>query len=114
MGKSVLARLGLALLLVVVALSGLACQSAAPAYPTKDIDVVVPWPAGGQIDTIARAASEPAQKTLGKSANVRNLVGGGGTIGIAEVANAKPDGHTVAVFSIGPVVLAKPEAGQER
>lgn len=106
MRRSVLWQAGLIGLLMVVALGVIACQPSAAAYPTKDIDMVVPWPAGGQIDTIARAAAEDAQKVLGKSINIRNVPGGGGTIGCAEAAKAKPDGYTLLVPSIGPIVIA--------
>ena len=70
------------------------------AYPTKSITLVVPAAAGGPTDTVARLIGESMGKTLGQSVIVENVGGAGGTIGMARVAKAAPDGYTVAVWHI--------------
>jgi len=64
-------------------------------YPTKPIRVIVPWPAGGTVDGIARVLSPSFAAGLGRPVLVENKAGAGGSIGQAEAAKASPDGHTV-------------------
>lgn len=65
-------------------------------YPTKPVDYIVPFAAGGGVDLVARAVSEYASKEWGQPVNVINKTGGGGTIG-AEFAlkQSKKDGYTI-------------------
>lgn len=65
------------------------------AFPNKPIRIVVPYPAGGQTDGIARVYGEYLARKLGTSVVVENKGGAGGTIGVAEVKRAPPDGYTV-------------------
>ena len=65
------------------------------AFPTKPIRIVVPYPAGGQTDGIARVYGEYLGRKLGTSVVVENKGGAGGTIGVAEVKRAPPDGYTI-------------------
>ena len=65
------------------------------AFPNKPIRIVVPYPAGGQTDGIARVYGEYLGRKLGTSVVVENKGGAGGTIGVAEVKRAPPDGYTV-------------------
>lgn len=65
------------------------------AFPTKPIRIVVPYPAGGQTDGIARVYGEYLGRKLGTSVVVENKGGAGGTIGVAEVKRAAPDGYTI-------------------
>jgi tripartite-type tricarboxylate transporter receptor subunit TctC len=74
--------------------------NAQTAYPTKSITLVVPAAAGGPTDTVARLIGESMGKTLGQSVIVENVGGAGGTIGMARVAKATPDGYTVAIWHI--------------
>src|SRR4051794_34322335 len=84
----------------------LACIAAAPrmaaaqAFPTKPITIVVPAAAGGPTDTVARLVAESIARTLGQTVLIENVGGAGGTIGMARVAKAAPDGYTVAVWHI--------------
>lgn len=83
-------------LALVVALAG-AFGASADTYPSKPITIVVPFPAGGPTDTIARILSDHLKDTLGQPLLVENVTGAGGTIGVGRVAAAAPDGYTVAV-----------------
>lgn len=66
-------------------------------FPTKPIELIVPTPPGGSNDTVARVLAKVAQKYLpnGQSVVVVNKPGGGNTIGILDVFNAKADGYTI-------------------
>src|SRR6266851_3887426 len=69
---------------------------AAPAqYPSKPIHVIVPWPAGGTVDGVARVIGPSFSSSLGRPVVVENKAGAGGSIGQAEAAKAPPDGHTL-------------------
>ena len=70
-------------------------------YPTRSITVVVPFPAGGPSDVIARIVTEHMSKTLGQSMVIENVGAAGGTIGSARVAAAAPDGYTLLAGSMG-------------
>lgn len=78
------------------ALVGLA-HAQAPAFPTRPVTMVVPFPAGGITDTIARALAQKMGDTLGQSVIVDNKPGGGGQIAATQVKQAAADGHTVFV-----------------
>ncbi|CAN1558768.1 PBP2_Bug_TTT domain containing protein [Rhabdaerophilaceae bacterium] len=80
---------------------GLASASAALAqeYPSRTIRIVVPFPAGGSNDVAARIVAEQLSALVGQSTYVENKGGANGTLGIAEVANATPDGYTLLVSS---------------
>lgn len=69
--------------------------SAQGAFPSKPIRIVVPYPAGGQTDGIARSFGDYLSRKLGQSVVVENKGGGGGTIGVTEVKRAAPDGYTI-------------------
>lgn len=74
-----------------------AAQEAAENYPSKSIRMVVPFPAGGGTDTMARLIAKGMQENWGQTVVVDNLSGAGGQIGAANVAKADPDGYTVMV-----------------
>jgi len=69
--------------------------SAQNSFPSKPIRIVVPYPAGGQTDGIARSFGDFLSRKLGQSVVVENKGGAGGTIGVAEVKRAAPDGYTI-------------------
>jgi tripartite-type tricarboxylate transporter receptor subunit TctC len=71
----------------------------AQAWPTKPIRAIVPFPAASGTDTIARPVLAQLSKQLGQPIVVENRPGAGGTIGMAAVAHAEPDGHTILVHS---------------
>jgi putative tricarboxylic transport membrane protein len=88
----------------------LAAAAVSPAfaqrYPTRPITVVVPFPAGGPSDVVARIVTESMSKTLGRQMIIENVGGAGGTIGSARVAAAAPDGYTLLAGSMGSHVSA--------
>src|SRR5258708_15148256 len=75
-------------------------------YPSRPVTVIVPFPAGGPSDVVARIVTEQMGKLLGQSMIVENIGGAGGTIGSARVAIAKPDGYTLLAGSMGSHVAA--------
>ena len=76
------------------------------AWPTKPVTVVVPFPAGGSTDTLARALAPKLNEKFGQPFVVDNKPGATGTIGAAQVRRSAPDGHTILVTSLGPLVIA--------
>lgn len=74
-------------------------------WPVRPITLVVPAAAGGTTDIAARVLAEKMGKDLGASIVVENKGGGGGSIGTAQVARAKPDGYTLLMGNIGPVAI---------
>ena len=71
----------------------------AQAYPSRPVTLVVPFPAGGSVDLIARLYADPLAKALGAPVVIDNRGGAGGSIASAQVARAKPDGYTLVVSS---------------
>jgi tripartite-type tricarboxylate transporter receptor subunit TctC len=88
-----------ALLVGALALTA-AAASAQTAFPTKAITLIVPAAAGGPTDTVSRLIAESMSRTLGQTVVIENVGGAGGTIAMARVAKAAPDGYTVAVWHI--------------
>jgi tripartite-type tricarboxylate transporter receptor subunit TctC len=80
-----------------------ACSSEADpaAYPEDDIDIIVPFSAGGPTDTVTRMVAEPMSEELGVQLVVQNIDGAGGTVGAGQAATAEPDGYTVLMHHIG-------------
>src|SRR6188508_1426918 len=78
----------------------------AQSYPSRPITVVVPFPAGGPSDVVARIIAEHMGKVLGQSLVIENVGGAGGTLGSARVASAPPDGYTLLAGSMGSHVSA--------
>ena len=87
---------------VIAALGLLVGQSDAQAdYPVRAITMIVPFPAGGPTDTIARVTAEAMSRFLGQTIVIENVAGAGGTLGAARVARATPDGYTLLVHHLG-------------
>ena len=66
-------------------------------YPSRVVTIVVPYPAGGPTDTIARILADGMQGSLGQSVIIDNVGGAGGSIGVGRVAHALPDGYTLSI-----------------
>lgn len=78
----------------------------AQSYPARPVTVVVPFPAGGPSDVVARIVTEHMSRTLGQPMVIENVGGAGGTLGSARVAAAQPDGYTLLAGSMGSHVSA--------
>ena len=69
-------------------------------YPSRPIQMVVPWGAGGGTDAVGRVFASLLQENLGVPVNVVNRTGGSGVVGHSAIANAEPDGYTIGVMTI--------------
>ena len=92
----------IAALAVLAALPGAEAQQ----YPEKPITMIVPWAAGGSTDQTSRVLAKAAEATLGQPIVAVNKPGASTTIGMAELANAKPDGYTIGTLSSSAYMLA--------
>lgn len=81
-------------------------SAAAPAddfqYPTSTVTIVVPYSAGGAMDTTARLFAKHAQEITGQTFVISNVAGGSGSVGAADVLSSKADGNKVLIFDPGP------------
>src|SRR5262249_6591938 len=77
----------------------------AQVYPSRPVTIVVPFPAGGPTDTLARILTEHMRTSFGQSVIIENVSGAGGSIGVGRVARAAPDGYTVSIGHWGTHVL---------
>jgi len=88
-----------------LAAGGLVALATLPAvaqqYPSKPINVIVPFAAGGPTDVVARLVGEHMGRTLGATFIVENIGGAGGSLGMTRAAQAAPDGYTIAVGNMG-------------
>ena len=73
-------------------------------FPTKEVQIIIPWAAGGATDLIFRALAATTGKYLGKVVVVVNRPGGAGAVGYTEASQAKPDGYTL-VSAITPLTI---------
>lgn len=88
-----------ALLICTALLCTLFAGALAAKYPSKGINMICPWGAGGGTDSCLRAVCLAAEKVLGKTITVENKTGGGGLIGHTAIANAKPDGYNLGMIT---------------
>jgi tripartite-type tricarboxylate transporter receptor subunit TctC len=77
----------------------------AQTYPSRPITMIVPYPAGGPTDTIARLLGERMRASLGQPVVIENVAGAGGTIGVGRVARAAGDGYTLGIGHWGSHVV---------
>lgn len=110
---------GLAAVPPLAALSACQVQGGADAasdtYPTRAVDFMVPFDAGGSGDLVSRAVAKAAEKPLGESLPVTNKPGANGAVGLKELLAGKADGYTIALavkslFAITPLVVDDPDA----
>jgi tripartite-type tricarboxylate transporter receptor subunit TctC len=90
--------------LCLAVLVGFGAARAQP-YPSRPITIVVPFPAGGATDPLARVLAEHMKVTLGQPIVVENVAGAGGSIGTGRVARAAPDGYTLSIGHTGTHVF---------
>jgi tripartite-type tricarboxylate transporter receptor subunit TctC len=92
--------------LVAVLVAMLALPAAAQSWPSRPVKLVVPFPAGGTVDTAARIVGVRFADMLGQPFVVENKPGAGGLIGVESVVKAPADGYTLLVGSNGPVLYS--------
>jgi tripartite-type tricarboxylate transporter receptor subunit TctC len=89
--------------MTVVAAGATSLLLAAPAaaeFPTKGLNLIVAYGAGGGTDITARMLARDLEATLGRSVTVQNVTGGGGWNGWGQIANSEPDGYTIGYINI--------------
>ena len=95
--------------LIALAVAGAACANAdlvhAQDYPSRAVTLVVPYPAGGGVDAMARLVSASMTGPLRQQVVVENRGGGGGNIGTRAVAKAAPDGYTLLLGGAGSITI---------
>ena len=79
--------------------------AAQEAYPSRTITIVVPYTAGGGVDSVARILAQDLQASLGQSVIVDNVPGASGMIGAQRVARADPDGYTLLLSAAGEIAV---------
>src|SRR5258708_10895631 len=101
-------RFGTLLTFVALGLTTVPCyQAASQSYPTRQITIVIPFPAGGNLEIVARPLAERLSVSLGQPVIIENRPGGaGGTVRTKAVANAKPDGHPLLLTPAAPLLTA--------
>jgi tripartite-type tricarboxylate transporter receptor subunit TctC len=95
-----------ALLALIGACSGAAEPGHAQPYPARPIRIIVPTPAGGPVDTVARLVGNYLSTAIGQGVVIDNRPGAGNTIGSKEAALAEPDGYTLLYSSASGLVIA--------
>ena len=80
-------------------------------YPTKPVNFICPWPAGGSSDMGSRIIAQVAEKKIGQPIVVSNKVGAGSQIGLTELARSKPDGYTIGLVNFPALnaIILNPE-----
>ncbi len=98
-------RLPIAFAAAVLAAAVLAAPAVAQDYPNRTVTLVVPFPAGGGNDALARAVAERMSRTLGQQVVVENRGGAGGVIATRAVAKTAPDGYTILLTYTGTLAI---------
>ncbi|HET7912890.1 MAG TPA: tripartite tricarboxylate transporter substrate-binding protein, partial [Pseudolabrys sp.] len=75
-------------------------------YPAREVKMIVPFPAGGPSDIVARIAADGMSKHLGHNILIENVGGAGGTLGATRASEAAPDGYTLFAASMGTIIAA--------
>lgn len=93
-------------LMVAMGLCATASAQTESSYPTRNIEVIVPYAAGGGVDVMARTFADEASRAMGQQWVILNREGAGGVIGFSTLARAKPDGYTIAFSPASPMTNA--------
>jgi tripartite-type tricarboxylate transporter receptor subunit TctC len=100
------ARVVVALLVALLSAAVAQAQSADARWPQRPIRFIVPFTAGSSSDTVARLVAQKLSERLGQQLVVENRVGGGGSLGTAEVARAEADGYTLGLANTSTHAVA--------
>ena len=95
-------------LAILAGLGTFAASAQAQTYPARSITMIVPFPAGGPTDVIARIVTGHMAQTLGQSIIIENVVGAGGTTATTRAARAANDGYTLITGHMGTHAAAVP------
>jgi tripartite-type tricarboxylate transporter receptor subunit TctC len=95
----------LRILAIALLLPTAAAAPAAAQYPERPITVLTGYPAGGMVDIVARALSEGMKKKFPKGIGIVTRPGGGGSLAVAELVGAKPDGYTLILAPLSTLVI---------
>ena len=101
--KKRLIAIGMAILLLLLVLPAVAgCVGGEEKYPSKPIDWIIPYGAGGGFDTYARQVGTEMMKYLPQEAPIvfKNVTGAGGVIAITQIYNSEPDGYTIGMMNL--------------
>src|SRR5215467_9477416 len=79
--------------------------TAAQTYPSRPVTMVVPFPAAGPADVLARILAERMREALGQPVVIENVAGAAGTLASGRVVRAAPDGHTIMLGNLGTHVV---------
>src|SRR5262245_1634397 len=104
-GGTVMQRILAAVAALGVAL-GICGEAAAQSYPNRPVRLVVPFPAGGPPDVIARVVADAMSSRIGQTVVVENRPGAGATVGTRSVATSQPDGYTLLYASTTSLSIA--------
>ncbi len=88
-----------------IGLAGFASAARAEVYPSRPITVIVPFAAGGPTDSLMRVLAEPMRAALGQPLIIENVTGATGSLGVARVVQAAPDGYTVSIGNTATHVI---------
>lgn len=109
MKRKLISLLSLSTFAALFAASPLTALAQAPAYPSKPVRVIIPFPPGGTLDAIGRQLAQKLSAQLGQQFIVENKAGGNGTIGADAVAKAQADGYTLlfnaSTFTTAPMTM---------
>jgi tripartite-type tricarboxylate transporter receptor subunit TctC len=93
------------IILTIAIVLGAATTALAQAYPARPITMIVPFPAGGATDVLARIIAEPMRASLGAPIIIENVAGAAGSIGVGRAARAPADGYTLSIGTLSTHVL---------
>src|SRR3954465_1962112 len=97
------ARIGMGLALAIALCTAATAQQK---YPSRNIDLIIPFAVGGGVDLIGRTIGASLGEQLGTNVVVVNRDGAAGTLGFGQLANAAPDGHTLGFGPSTPIANA--------
>src|SRR5262245_12930238 len=98
-------RLALRLAVGITAFASIASPTSAQTYPSRPVTMLVPFPAAGPADLLARILAERMREPLGQPVVIENVTGAAGSIATGRVVRAAPDGHTIMLGNLGTHVV---------